>query len=249
MSAIKLRDPDVCVVIDLEKDVKMTDSCVVRVQNIGLMGERGVGIQLSGKGGLVRYDTKRDTTFIRGNFDTGIAEAMGMLGVVLGEVETLSVNVSAIVGSTVGDTAFLKLFHTMVARLDTLTNVAEKLVVKNQPLIDGSIQNVSTATTNLKALLEKNSGHIDAIMANGDALSAYSLAVAARVDSLTVSVKGIVTQVNNGQGSIGMLVKDEHFYTDLKKTVGDLDTLVNQVQGDALKLRIKLGFGSKKKKN
>ena len=247
VSQIYLRGSQVAVVMDIDHLVSITDSCKFTVQNIGLMGERGIGVLLSQSGSPLPVNSKKDTTFINGKFDTGIAEAMGMMGSVLGEVQVLAENVSSIVESTVGDSTFLSLFKVLVARLDTITDVAQTLVVKNQPLIDKSIKNINTATSDLKGLLDQNKGHINAIMANGEQLSAYSVSIADRVDSLTVSVKNIVGQIEGGEGTLGQLVNDKYFYADFKTTVANLDTLVNQVQDDALKLRIKFGFGRKKR--
>lgn len=247
VNSIYLRGSDVAVVMNIDQSVPLTDSCLFSVQNIGLMGERGIGVQLSRQGRTIPANTRKDSTFIRGKFDTGIAEAMGLLGEVLGEVQVLAGNVSSIVESTVGDTAFLSLFEVLVDRLDTITEVAQSLVVKNRPLIDNSIRNLNTASADLKSLLDKNSGHIDAIMANGEQLTSYTLSIAARVESLTVSVQNIMNDVENGRGTIGQLVKDDDFYRELRTTVSNLDTLVNEVRDDALKLRIKLGFGKKKK--
>ena len=244
---IYLRGNEVAVILDVEQTVTLTDSCNYSVQNIGLMGERGIGIMISQAGNVITANTHKDTTFLRGNFDTGIAEALGMMGTVLEEVQVLAGNVAAIVENTVGDSAFISLFKVLVARLDTISDVTQSLLVKNRPLIDKSIKNVSTASADLKQLLDKNSGHIDAIMANGHSLSTYSLSIAAKVETLTVSVQNVLDQMENGEGTLGMLMKDEQFYRDLKKTIANLDTLVNEVQDDALKLRIKLGFGRKKK--
>ncbi|MCX7725612.1 MAG: MlaD family protein, partial [Chitinispirillaceae bacterium] len=44
VKSIFLRDKEVATIIEVEKSVKLTDSCKVAIQNIGLMGERGVGI-------------------------------------------------------------------------------------------------------------------------------------------------------------------------------------------------------------
>lgn len=247
VSDIRLRGDRVSVVLKIEKDVFLTDSCRVIVQNIGLMGERGIGIQYSTKGKRYFPDSKKDTTLIPGYFDTGIAEAMGLLGNVLVQVQDLTSNVSTILASTVGDTSFMNLFQTLVKRLDTITNVTQKLVVDNKPLINQSVQNVTTVTSDLKSLLQRNSKHIDTIIANGDALTSYTLTIASKVDSLTTTVKSMVDKVNRGEGSLGLALKDEQFFKDVKTTVADLDTLVNEVQGDALKLRVKFGFGKKKK--
>ncbi|MGA2507880.1 MAG: MlaD family protein [Chitinispirillaceae bacterium] len=246
VAAMYLRNDRVATVVDLEKDITITDSCRVVVQNIGLMGERGVGIQLASGGIPFKPSRKKDTTFVLGYFDTGIAEAMGMMGTVLSEVEQLIANISSIMNSTVGDTIFLQLFHSLVKRLDTLTGVAERLVVKNGPIVDNSVQNLNNASSQLKELIDKNGGHLGAILANGDALTAYSLTLAEKVDSLTTSIHGVIHEIQNGQGALGMMIKDQGFSQNLRQTVADVDTLVNDVRNDALKLRIKLGFGKKK---
>lgn len=246
VAALYLRNDRVATVVDLEKDITLTDSCRVVVQNIGLMGERGVGIQLVGGGFPIKPTGKKDTTFIWGYFDTGIAEAMGMMGTVLTEVEALITNMTSIINSTVGDTMFHQFFHSLVKRLDTLTSVTEKLVVKNGPLVDNSIRNLSSASSQLKELMDKNSGHLGAILANGDALSAYSLTLASKIDSLAASIHGVVHDIENGNGALGMMIKDQGFSQSLRQTVADVDTLVNDVRNDALKLRVKLGFGKKK---
>jgi phospholipid/cholesterol/gamma-HCH transport system substrate-binding protein len=246
VAAIHLRNERVAAIVDLEKDVTITDSSRVVVQNIGLMGERGIGIQLAKGGTPFKPSRGKDTTFIDGFFDTGIAEAMGMMGTVLGEVEALIGNLTAIIGGTIGDTMFMRPFRTLVKRLDTLSKVAENLVVGNAPLIASSIRNLNNTSEQLKGLLDRNSGNLDALLTNGKALSAYSLALVAKVDSLTVSIQSVVRGVQNSQGALGMLINDREFSHNLRSTVADVDSLVKEVKNDALKLRVKLGFGSKK---
>jgi phospholipid/cholesterol/gamma-HCH transport system substrate-binding protein len=247
VASIELRGSQVVVVLKVDKGLKITDSSKIVVQNIGLMGERGIGIQLSPKGEVFHPTAKNDTTFIQGYFDTGIAEAMGMMGEVLVEVETLVKNVNTVVNSTVGDTSFLVVFDKLVVRLDSISEITENILSKNQPFIDSSMKNITTVTADLKSLLNRNSGSIDTIVHNSAALTSYANTVVNRIDTLAISVQNVVDQVDSGKGSIGMLMKDENFYKDLKTTVADLDTLINQVKFDALKLRVKLGFGKKKK--
>lgn len=244
---IRLKGEEVEAVLNLEKNVTITDSTKINVINIGLLGERGIGIQLTSKGNKVSHNTKKDTTFLRGNFDTGISEAMGMLGTVLTEVETLAQNVTSIVESTVGDTVFLNMFHTMVGRLDTITVVTQNLVSRNEPLLNRSMKNLSTASAELNGLMDENSENINNIVDNGEQLSSRSLAVVTQVESLAVAMQTVVHRVDSGQGTLGKLYKDDTFYVDLKHTLANVDSLVNEVQDDALKLRLRF-WGKKKKK-
>lgn len=244
---IYLRGSEVAVILEIEKNVRITDECRIMIQNIGLMGERGVGLQYSEKGDVFHPIRGSDTTFLSGSFDTGIAEAMGMLGSVLGEVQVLAGNLSSIVEQTVGDTSFISLFKAIVARLDTITSEAQELVRDNRSGINKSVTNLKALTEEARALLERNSPVLDSIAADGKALSSRALLVVDNVDSITVSVHNLLEQIQDEESAVGKLLHDKNLYDDLKKTVADLDTLVTSVQNDALKLRIKFGFGKKRK--
>ncbi|MGA3050395.1 MAG: MlaD family protein [Chitinispirillaceae bacterium] len=242
VATLSLRNEQVAAVVHLDNDVTLTDSCRVVVQNIGLMGERGIGIQLAG-GSVIKPTRKNDTTFIAGYFDTGIAEAMGMMGQVLSKTEALLTDISSLTNSTVGDTSFISLFHTLSKRLDTLTEQTERLIAKNGPLIDSSIANLAETSAQLKEFMDKNGTGFSTIMTNGVALSTNALSVIAKADSLSTSIQGIVHKIEAGQGPLGMILEDQQFSQDLKHAVTGIDTLATQVRNNGLKLRVKLGFG------
>ncbi len=242
VSGISLRGTDVAVNVSVDRTIRITDSTRVTVQNIGLMGERGIGIRLTTKGAQITPNTSMDTTFLSGKFDSGIAEAMGMLGTVLVEVETLAQNVTGIIDNTVGDTSFVTFFNTMVSRLDTISEVAQSLLVRNQPLLNSSVNNVSQLSADLKTFFDENRPRLDAILSNSERISSDALGVVSEVDSLVGSLQFIAAKIERGEGVIGQLVHDDDFYPDLKKTLASIDTLVNEIQQDALKLRVRLGF-------
>ncbi len=244
---IYLHDDGVAVIVEIDREVRLTDSCRIAIQNIGLMGERGIGLQYSGEGSAVSSLGKGDTVFLRGSFDTGIGEAMGMLGDVLGQVQELAGNVASIVGQTVGDSSFLTLFKSIVVRLDSITLAVQDLFGENRTSIDRSIANLATLSEELKKLMERNSPSIDSIVANTEELTSRAVGIMDNIDTLTGSVHTILDQIQDEESTIGMMIKDKTLYRDLQQTVADLDSLVRNVQQDALKLRIKIGFGKKKK--
>ncbi len=249
VAGIALHDTKVKVQMRVDKRVTFTDSAVVTVQNIGLMGERNVMILLSDKGAPYPPDTDRDPVvpYLKGYFDSGIAEAMGMVGTVLDEVRVLVSDVQDVLNSTVGDTAFVDFFHTVVARLDTVTDMVENLVAVNRGVINESMVNVRQATGDISRLLESNRANIDNLLANGSQFSDQAVRIATEVESLSVSLRDMVESIEQGEGSLGMLIEDEQFYSDLKQTVAKIDTLAGDVQSNGLKLRIRLGFRDRDK--
>ena len=73
VETIELSGHRVTVKIQLRTDVKIPKDSEIRVQNIGIMGERQIGMILGDK---EEYFNPNDT--IQGQFDAGIAEALGL---------------------------------------------------------------------------------------------------------------------------------------------------------------------------
>jgi len=248
VSKIELRGTEVGTILNIDRKIRITDSVRVSVVNVGLLGERGIGVTLSPSGRTIPFISADagDTVVIWGRFDTGISEAMGMLGTVLSEVETLVVNVAGILNSTIGDTAFIVRFHNIAGRLDTVCIVANRLLARNEPVLNGSMSDLKRVSSDLKALIDRNGPGIDSVVAGGDMLVAKGIVLVAQAESLVVNVQGVLRNIEGGKGSLGKLYTDESFYKDLKDVIASVDTLVSEVQQDALKLRVRLGFGKKK---
>lgn len=244
VKSLNLGESGVRVAINLDKSVPLTDSADVTVQNIGLMGERVVGILLNNAGSLVKPNNANtgEETPVQGHFDSGIAEAMGAIGDVLADVEVMIRNVQGIIDHTVGDTAFVTFFQTTVSRLDTVVALVEELVTENKDGLDTSLKDVRAVTANLRKLVDSNQDNINTIMNNGSALTDRAITIAGEIEDVTTSVKSILSSIEEGEGTVGRLMQDESFYDDLKVTVDKLDTLVTDIQDNGLKLRIKLGF-------
>ncbi|MCF0225661.1 MAG: MCE family protein, partial [Fibrobacter sp.] len=84
VETIELAGHRVVVKVRLRTDVKIPKDSEIRVQNIGIMGERQIGIIL---GDSSSYFAPEDT--INGQFDAGIAEALGLAGEVCDSTKIL----------------------------------------------------------------------------------------------------------------------------------------------------------------
>jgi phospholipid/cholesterol/gamma-HCH transport system substrate-binding protein len=244
---IKLHGSKVAVTINLDKEVQLTDSSRITVQNVGLMGERVVGIQLSECGSVVKPNSsEHPPTYLYGYFDSGIAEAMGLVGTLVGQAQVLVEDISTILDATVGDTAFVTFFKTLVWRVDTVATLVDELVVTNKDGINSAVADLQSVAGELKTLVDENGDNVSTIISNGAQLTERALVLADEVGTMSGSLKNMLNAIENGEGSLGMLIEDERFYTDLKQTVAQLDTLVSDVQDNGLKLRVKLGFKAAK---
>ncbi|MBD3344327.1 MAG: MCE family protein [Chitinivibrionales bacterium] len=246
---ISLQGDSVAVVCKIDESVVLTDSSRVTVQNIGIMGERMIGIQLSSKGTPYEPDKKsgKPSQYIPGHFDSGIAEAMGMIGTVLGEVEVLVNNVESIVNETIGDTTFIVVFDEILGRLDEISKFGHALVSENKKEIERSINNLYVVSDEIREIIAENKGDINKLVKNGAQLSDQALVIADGIDSISTSVQVMLTDIESGNSALGKMLADDAFYDDVKQSVDELDNLVKEVREDGLKLRI--GFRKKRDKN
>ncbi|MFP4520864.1 MAG: MlaD family protein [Fibrobacterota bacterium] len=232
---IRLVGRNVETVLRVDKSVKIPVDSKIVVQNIGLMGERMIGVTL---GESPTFLTGSDK--VQGYFDSGVAEAMGMLGNVLFDAKQLVVFIRSLVNETVGDEAFLQTFSDVVRRLDRLTVTVEVLVAGNERILNDVVRDVKTSSDNVKAIIDDNSGKINSAVDNFAEASDRTRVLLGRIDTVSVSLERIIGKVENGQGSVAMLLNDPDFYMELKSTVNEADSLLKIIKTEGLDLNVDL---------
>jgi len=248
VAGIELYGSLVAVHFKLDSDVPFTDSAVVAVKNVGLMGERKVEISLSDKGKRWEPNSgKRVRQYIKGSFDSGIAEAIGMLGDFMTDASALVDSVSVLLTATLSSPEFKDFFDRTVVRLDTIVEVVDRLLKDNDEKVNQIVGSLRTTTRNLDAIVVQNRSGINNIVGNADSLTNRAADLMLDLDSLLADLKSITAKIDAGSGSVGQLINDSTTVGELMTKVAKLDTLLNEVRDDGLRLRVKLGFGDKKK--
>ncbi|MBD3421409.1 MAG: MCE family protein [Chitinivibrionales bacterium] len=239
VKSIALFKTKVKVVMRIDKSVTITNAALVTVKNVGLMGERAVGIELSEEGKPIPTNkTGTEPVYIQGYFDSGLAEAMGMIGTVLGQVEVLVDNVGVIVDKTVGDSSFYVVFDRLVKRVDTLSLLASEMITENKSDIALAVNNLKLLSNELNVIVNDNRHNIDKLANNAVALTDRGLVLVDEIDSIGTAVGEIVHAIEHGDGTISLMINDDEMYQDIKKSLSSLDTLVNDIKGEGLKLRV-----------
>ena len=248
VSSIELHGSLVAVHFRLDEEVPFTDSASVSVKNIGLMGERKVEISLSDKGTrLLPNDGRKVRQYIPGTFDTGIAEALGMLGNFMTDASALVDSVAALLEATLGSPEFKDFYDRTIVRLDTIVDVVDRLLENNETKVNQIVQSLRTTTRNLDVIVTDNRAGINNIVANTDSLTSRASELMFDFDSLIADLQSITQKIDTGYGAIGQLVNDSATISELMATIENLDVLLNEVRNDGLRMRIKLGFGERRR--
>jgi len=248
VSRIELRGSMVAVHFRLDSDVHFTDSCQLAVKNVGLMGERKVDITLSDKG-TRRLPNERGQVreYIRGGFDSGIAEALGLLGDFMSDASDLVEDVSVILEQTLGNDDFKDFWDRTIVRLDTIVEVVDRLIQGNDANVNHIIRDLRSTTRTLDRIVVDNRTGINNIVSNADTLTDRAANLMFDLDSLLADLKSITAKIDTGDGSIGSLLNDGTTIEELMATIAVLDTLLGEVREDGLRLRVRLGFGDRRR--
>lgn len=225
------------VIVTLEVDSKVVipvDSKII-IQNIGLMGERMVGINLGTSKEMLDLSIP-----IKGYFDSGIAEAMGMMGDVFLEAQNLVFILKDLIDKTIGSKEFLVTFNVVSQRLDSLTNSVVHLVDGNERKVNRMVKNLDNTVTNVKGLMDDNKDKINNISSNFVDASVATKELLGQAQDMARTVDLLLKKIQSDETSIGRLTNDTKLYDDLKATMTQVDTLLKKLNSNKFKVNVDL---------
>lgn len=117
--------------------------------------------------------------------------------------------------------------------LESTTNTLDTLMTSEKVKIAKIIDNAKSITTNLN----NNNDNIEKILNNfgniSDSLAASNFVnIIHNADTAIVKLNTVLNNVESGKGSLGLLIKDEKLYNELKKASTDLDDLLLDIKNN-----------------
>lgn len=121
----------------------------------------------------------------------------------------------------------LQELKTSLHRFGNLAEQAESLILEEKVTLGRILTNVESITTNLK----RSNEEVNAIIGNtkkitDDMVTADFKSVVGDAQKAIQKFSAMIEGANNGEGSLGKLVKDETLYNELVKTNKDVQNLV-----------------------
>lgn len=233
VESIDLVGTRVCVQVRLRQDVKIPKDSEIRVQNIGLMGERQVGILL---GDSSANWAPGDT--IEGMFDAGIAEAMGLAGEVFDSTRVLVSVVKGVVDSTFATPEFRQRFNSLLERTENLEIRVGTLIDETDPALKQALGRLNDAGRKVNDVLEENRAPIKTLVADAHGLTQDTKGMLVKVDSLMGRVDKIMDRMQAKDNTMGILLNDRKLHDDLTSTVQSADSLLQTILKNGLDVNI-----------
>ncbi|HSQ43329.1 MAG TPA: MlaD family protein [Fibrobacteraceae bacterium] len=233
VEAMDLSGTKVVVQIRLRDDVKLTKDSEIRVQNIGIMGERQIGVLL---GNSIDYWNPGDT--IPGLFDAGIAEAMGVAGEVFDSTRVLVGVVKAVVDSTFATPEFRQRFNQLLDRTDSLERRVVAMIDETDPMLRQTLGRLDEAGKKVNDALDQNREPLEHLLADAQGLTTNAGSTLSRIDSLMTHVDGLMGKLQQQDNTMGILLNDRKLHDDLSKTVLSADSLFQTILKNGLDVNI-----------
>ena len=216
----------VLVDLALDDDITLTRDSQVAIRNVGLMGEKVIGVDIKMTGGAW---TKNDT--IPGVYEKGMGEVMAELGNITGTAQALTDQLQAI-------TASLNKNGDLAGSMRNVREMSEELkltVRSNRRLLEETLANFAAASKTTKSLTADREAQLKKTMDDFSSTAAKLDRFAGRLDSLRASVQNVTSKIDRGEGSLGKLVNDDKLYTEARASVESLKALINDVKANPKK--------------
>jgi ABC-type transporter Mla subunit MlaD len=178
---------------------------------------------------------------MKGTFDSGIAEAMGMLGDVFSDAKQLVVLLRKLMDETIANEEFLRTFKNITERLDRITATVDRLVTGNAASLNTIVSDVKSTTSDLKGFMDQNKGKLNGMVDNLSETSVKANDLVGKADSLVVKIDRLLGKLSSNENAVGQLMNDKELYGTIKSTITEADSLLKSINKTG-KLKVKIGF-------
>ncbi len=223
----------VMVKIRLRDDVKIPKDSEVRVQNIGIMGERQIGVIL---GDSTVYFAPQDT--IPGHFDAGIAEALGVAGAVLDSTKILVQSIRQVMDSTIAHPYFKTQFKTILDKAETLEDRLLTVIRDTDPRLRKSLVSLQEATEKVNALLDTMPAPLFSLIDSSKTTLHNAGQVVTKLDTTIRQLNSIMGKLQSEDNTAGILLNDRKLYDELNTTIHSADSLFRVILEDGLDINV-----------
>ncbi len=207
----------------VEKDFDFSKNSIVRIYSTGLIGGKSLGI-------FPQYDSSniaKSGDTLAGDIEDGmlsaVTKALGPLekkvSNTLATVDTLLLNVNDIV-----DTETRKNLKEAILNLNTTLNSFSGVSENLNNILSNNTSQLNSTFTNL----DKTTGNLSRLTDSLAQLETGKLVT--DLQNVVDKMNAIVSGVDNGEGSIGKLLKDDKLYENLEGASRQLEQLLQDVK-------------------
>jgi phospholipid/cholesterol/gamma-HCH transport system substrate-binding protein len=193
-----------------------------------------------------------DNTIIPGTVKGDVADLLGTVDqiskdaqVVLHRLDSVLISVTDVIG----DPALRQGIKSTVANLEQASASANEMVAANRPAIDQTVRNLNELSRDLQEIgrradvgIDRTLGTVDSISQDARIVINGAGSAVRRADTLVARLDRIVKEIEEGDGTLAMLIHDKKFASDLQGTISSVRRYLEEIEKNGIVLRHKIGF-------
>ncbi|MEQ6119212.1 MlaD family protein [Reichenbachiella sp. MALMAid0571] len=242
VSAIRIMqefDNKVLVELDVDENVVLGDSTIATLTNEDFLGSKAILLEI----GRVTTPAQNGDT-LQSGFDKGLAELFERaqpltdnIGITIGRINEILIGLE---GAGEDVKTVLQTFN------QTLLEV--NVVLKsNNSKINRTFEQINKLLANIDSKVEKIDPLMDNVNRSLDKVNALELeATLSTLNGTMNELKLVISTINNGDGTVSKLLKEDSLYQNINKAMIDLDLLL--VHFNEYPRHFMAPLGKKKKK-
>ena len=206
----------------IDDKLQFSKQTKVRLYATGLMGGNALAIIVSNDGekakpgDFIASEVEEDLVTNLTNSFSGVSENLDST---LSSADSLLINLNSLVLDESDDgiksaiaelNATMKSFKSVAYSINTLVGENDAKLASVLTNFDSLTKDLSVITSNLKTV--------------------EFTAIAAKLDNTLASVNTVMTSVNNGEGSLGKLLKEDDLYNNLEAASKEMEELIRDIK-------------------
>ena len=228
---VKLLDQGVRVEFELDRDVVLHPDAMIRIANIGFMGEKFLALDPGTAPG--RFDMSKP---IPGRFQSGVPEVISGAGDLITQATELSSRLNEFLDAV--DPATMERASKNLEKMSASLSTA---VDRNQEDLRQAVLDFKDAAHQIKTIASTNSEQVSTSIRDFGTASRRLTELSDKLTVTAESIQRVVGRIDNQQGSVGKAIADSTLYDELRETLRNTNDLVRDIKKNP-KRYIKLGI-------
>ena len=225
------KNQNLLVTISLDNEFDMAKNTVCKIVNQDLMGTKGIALILGDTDELV---TGGDTLIsgiegsLQDEVNAQILPLKNKAEELIGSIDSVMMIVTAVLNKDTRDN-----LRNSLSSLDKTFELMSQTMVKVDSIVYINDDRITKVVKNLESIssnLESSNGEIKTILTNFATLS--DSLVKADIATVLQNVSDITAKINNGEGSIGLFLKDDKIYANFEKSTRELASLLEDIKNN-----------------
>jgi phospholipid/cholesterol/gamma-HCH transport system substrate-binding protein len=221
-------DGSILATLKIKGKYEIPKSSIAKLESTDLLGSKAIVMAL-GSGD----DYAQDGDTLNANVQKGILETVQPVQkkaeMIIGKMDSILTSVNSILNPNFQknvDKSFNSISSTLAA-LESTSKKVDNLVGSEGSRVSAILANVEAISNNLKQNNQKISAILNNINSVTDQVAAMNFKQTLdNANKAVADLQTIVGKINNGQGSLGLLVNDTKLYDNLNNASKNLDNLM-----------------------